>query len=81
MLNLGQSPLLIFLALTLLANFVVVCRGLSKGIEDFCKWAMPIMALCAACVLIRVLTLGTPDPNQPEQNLVNGLGFMWNPQW
>jgi hypothetical protein len=23
--------------------------------------------------------LGTPDPNQPERNVNNGLGFMWNP--
>jgi neurotransmitter:Na+ symporter, NSS family len=77
----GRSSLLIFLALTFVANFVVIYRGLSKGIEDFCKWAMPIMALCAFFVLIRVLTLGTPDPAQPDQNLINGLGFMWNPNW
>jgi SNF family Na+-dependent transporter len=33
-------------------------------------------------VLIRVLTLGTPDPvNAPEQNVLNGLGYMWNPQF
>jgi NSS family neurotransmitter:Na+ symporter len=81
LLNLEQSPLLIFLGLTLLTNFIVVYRGLSKGIEDFCKWAMPIMALCAIFVLIRVLTLGTPDPDKPDQNLINGLGFMWNPKW
>jgi NSS family neurotransmitter:Na+ symporter len=75
------SPLLLFLALTFLVNFIVIYRGLSKGIEDFCKWAMPLMALCAFCVLIRVLTLGTPNPEQPDQNLINGLGFMWNPNW
>ena len=62
-------------------NFVVIYRGLSKGIEDFCKWAMPIMALCALFVLVRVLTLGTPDADKPDQNLMNGLGFMWNPSW
>jgi len=77
----GGSPLLIFLALTFLANFFVIYRGLSHGIEGFCKWAMPIMALCALFVLVRVLTLGTPDPGQSEQNLINGLGFMWNPDW
>jgi NSS family neurotransmitter:Na+ symporter len=81
LLDLSHSKLLVFLALTLLANFVVIYRGLSKGIEDFCKWAMPIMAVCAVFVLVRVLTLGAPDAQKPEQNLVNGLGFMWNPQW
>ncbi len=30
-------------------------------------------------VLARVLTLGTPDTAQPELNVLNGLGFMWNP--
>src|SRR4029079_13975194 len=47
----------------------------------FCKWAMPIMAICAFFVLVRVLSLGTPDPIKPEQSLINGLGFMWNPKW
>jgi SNF family Na+-dependent transporter len=77
----SESPLLVFLAITFVANFVVIYRGLSSGIEDFCKWAMPIMAVCALCVLVRVLTLGTPDPAKPDQNLINGLGFMWNPSW
>jgi len=28
-----------------------------------------------------VLTLGTPDPNLPDQNVINGLGYMWNPNF
>jgi NSS family neurotransmitter:Na+ symporter len=79
--SLGHGSLLMFLALTFLANFVVIYRGLSKGIEDFCKWAMPIMAVCALFVLVRVLTLGTPSADKPDQNVINGLGFMWNPDW
>ncbi|HEV8612876.1 MAG TPA: hypothetical protein VGQ73_05145, partial [Gemmatimonadales bacterium] len=62
-------------------NIFFVYRGLSRGIEKFCSWAMPAMAICALIVLIRVLTLGTPDPNVPEQSVVNGLGFMWNPDF
>jgi SNF family Na+-dependent transporter len=42
---------------------------------------MPAMAVCALIVLIRVLTLGTPDPAVPEQSVVNGLGYMWNPDF
>jgi SNF family Na+-dependent transporter len=42
---------------------------------------MPAMAVCAIIVLIRVLTLGTPDPSTPNQNVVAGLGSMWNPEW
>ena len=69
----------IFLLLTIGFNFWFIRRGLAKGIEAFCKIAMPAMVVCALIVLIRVLTLGTPDPSVPDRNIVNGLGFMWNP--
>lgn len=62
-------------------NIYFVFRGLSKGIEKFVSFAMPAMAVCALFVLIRVLTLGTPDPTVPDQNVVNGLGYMWNPNY
>jgi SNF family Na+-dependent transporter len=42
---------------------------------------MPAMAVCAIIVLIRVLTLGTPDPARPNQNVINGLGYMWDPKF
>jgi SNF family Na+-dependent transporter len=61
-------------------NFYFIFRGLSKGIEAFCTWAMPLMAVCAVIVLVRVLTLGTPDPSKPELSVLNGLGYMWNPK-
>lgn len=62
-------------------NLFFVFRGLSKGIEKFVSFAMPVMAVCAVIVLVRVLTLGTPDPNLPDQNVINGLGYMWNPDF
>jgi neurotransmitter:Na+ symporter, NSS family len=62
-------------------NIWLVFRGLSKGIERFVSLAMPAMAVCALIVLIRVLTLGTPDPAVPDQNVINGLGYMWNPNY
>lgn len=68
-----------FLVVCFLLNFVLIYRGLSKGIEWFCRWAMPALVICAVIVLIRVLTLGTPDPAKPDQNVLNGLGYMWNP--
>ncbi len=69
---------LIFLALCIAMNFYLINRGLTRGIEQFCLWAMPALALCAFLVLARVLTLGTPDPSKPELNVLNGLGQMWN---
>ncbi len=68
----------VFIAITFLLNFFVVYRGLSGGIEKFCNIAIPMMAVCAVCVLVRVLTLPA-NPAAPEQNIINGLGYMWNP--
>jgi SNF family Na+-dependent transporter len=75
----GHNQVLLFLALVFGVNFFIIYRGLSKGIELFCKVGMPALILLAIIVLVRVLTLGTPDPAKPDQNLINGLGFMWNP--
>jgi SNF family Na+-dependent transporter len=62
-----------------LLNFYLIYRGLSKGIEWFCKLAVPTLMVLALVILVRVLTLGTPDPSEPQRNISNGLGFMWNP--
>jgi NSS family neurotransmitter:Na+ symporter len=68
-----------FLLAVFTLNFIIIYRGIARGIEFFCRWAMPALILLALVVLVRVLTLGTPDPALPDQNLLNGLGFMWNP--
>jgi SNF family Na+-dependent transporter len=77
----GSYQTFVFWVLTFAVNIWLVYRGISKGIEKFVSWAMPAMAVCAAIVLVRVLTLGTPDPALPDQNVVNGLGYMWNPDF
>lgn len=77
----GSIQTFVFWVITFAVNIWLVFRGLSKGIEKFVSWAMPLMAVCALIVLVRVLTLGTPDPALPEQNVVNGLGYMWNPNF
>lgn len=70
---------LALLVICVLLNFVLIFRGLSAGIEWFCVRAMPLLVVCAALVLARVLTLGAPDPAHPELNVLAGLGRMWNP--
>ncbi len=77
----GSFQTLLFWVITFSVNIWLVFRGLSKGIEKFCSFAMPAMAVCAAIVLVRVLTLGTPDPALPDQNVLKGLGYMWNPDF
>lgn len=68
-----------FLLIVYIINFFLIYRGISKGIEKFTKIAVPTLIAIAIIVLIRVLTLGAPDKANPEQNINNGLGFMWNP--
>jgi SNF family Na+-dependent transporter len=75
----GHNQAVMFLGLVFALNFFLIYRGLVKGIEFFCKYAMPALVLLAVVILIRVLTLGTPDPAKPDQNVVSGLGYMWNP--
>ncbi len=76
----ANGILLISLFGVFFGNFILIYRGVTKGIEAFCRVAMPLMAVLAFIVLIRVLTLGTPDPSKPDQSVMGGLGFMWNPQ-
>ena len=77
----GLHQSVVFWIITFAINIYWLYRGLSRGIETFCRWAMPAMAILAVIVLIRVLTLGTPDPSLPEQNVAAGLNFMWNPDF
>jgi SNF family Na+-dependent transporter len=70
----------IFFIITFFLNFVIIYRGLSKGIETFCKYALPMLVVMAMIIVVRVITLGA-NPEYPEQNFINGLGFMWNPDW
>lgn len=77
----GGIPTIVFWLIAFGLNVFFILRGLSKGIERFVTFAMPIMAVCALVVLIRVLTLGTPNPAIPEQNVMGGLAYMWNPDF
>jgi NSS family neurotransmitter:Na+ symporter len=71
----------LFWLIVVALNIWLVYRGLSGGIEKFCQFALPAMGILAMLVLIRVLTLGTPDPAKPDQNVLNGLGYLWNPDF
>jgi NSS family neurotransmitter:Na+ symporter len=77
----GNLFLLGVVALAFVLNFTLIYRGVTRGIERFCRIAMPVMVILALIVLVRVLTLGTPDPAKPDQSVLGGLGFMWNPQF
>jgi len=70
-----------FFLATFLANTAVVYFGVRAGIERVCKIAMPALLILAAVLVVRVFTLGTPDAAHPENNVSNGMGFLWNPDW
>ncbi len=78
-LTLSWDSALPWLAIVFVFNFWLIYRGLSGGIEKMCNYGMPLLIVLALVVLVRVMTLGAPDPAKPHDNVVNGLGYMWNP--
>jgi NSS family neurotransmitter:Na+ symporter len=73
------APMLIILVAVFILNYAIIFRGVTGGIEAFCKWAMPALIVMGLIMVIRVLTLGTPNPEAPDQNVMNGLKHMWAP--
>lgn len=74
----GVKQVGIYLFIAFALNFYLIYRGLSRGIELFCKYAMPTLMVLALIVLVRVITL-PPDAIDTNNNVNNGLGYMWNP--
>lgn len=77
----GLGTAYTFFLITFAVNIIVVSFGISRGIERFCKWALPLLFVIAIILIVRVFMLGAPDPAKPENSVINGLGFMWNPNW
>lgn len=59
---------------TLVINTIILLRGISRGIEAFAKIALPALFIMALILLVRVLTLETPNGNA-----IQGLNFLWTP--
>ncbi len=72
---------LLFLVITILLLTWVLSRGVTKGIEMLAIWGVPLTFIIGIILVWRVATLGTPDPAYPERSIMNGLGFMWNPDF
>ncbi len=69
----------LFFIITFILNISVIYYGIRGGIERLAKWAMPLLLGCALILMLRVFLLGAPNSNQPGWNILNGLGFLWNP--
>ena len=72
----SMAPILIFWFIAIALNFYFLYRGISKGIEVLAKFGMPLLFVFGIVLVVRVLTLGTPDPAAPELNVSTGLGFI-----
>jgi SNF family Na+-dependent transporter len=77
----NYGPAYLFFVLTFAANLAILWRGIRGGIQRLCEWAMPVLFVFAIVLVVRVFTLGAPDPAHPENSVLNGLGFLWNPDW
>lgn len=77
----GLSESYIFFAITFALNMWIIFRGVSKGIEKLCKIAMPALFICAIIIVIKVVTIGAPNAANPGWNILNGFGFLWNPDF
>ncbi len=75
----SMVPVLIFWAITIALNFFFLYKGISKGIEVLAKYGMPLLFIFGIVLVVRVLTLGTPDPSAPELNISTGLGLHLEP--
>ncbi len=75
----GRGLLYLFFALTLGLNLMVLGGGIARGIERFAKLALPALFGLAVILVIRVLTLSPPPGSGPDQTVLSGLAFVWNP--
>ncbi len=74
-------PAYTFFVITFVLNWYICHRGIVKGIELLAKVGIPTLFILAVVLVVRVLTLGTPDPAHPTWNVSHGLGFIWVPNF
>lgn len=75
----GHGPAYVCFLITFVSNFLIVYHGVNKGIERFCKFAMPSLFIMAILLIVRVFTLDAPI--KPEWNINQALGYLWNPDF
>lgn len=74
-------PAATFWLTSIAINVWIISRGISGGIERLARVAMPLLFVFAIVLAIRVLTLGTPDPAQPQNSVWVGLNYVWEPNF
>lgn len=77
----GIATAFLFFCVTHFCMMWIISKGVSKGIELLAKVAMPLICIFGIILVIRVIFLGTPDPQYPDRSILNGFGFIWNPDF
>lgn len=78
----GLGTAFVFFFITLAINVWILSQSVAQGIERLAKIAMPTLFVFALILVVRVFTLGTPDPvNAPQNSVYNGFGYLWNPDF
>ncbi len=77
----SMAPAYMFFLITFAINIIILSYGIRGGIERFCKFAMPTLFLFGTVLAVRVLMLGAPLASRPDWNILNGLGYLWNPDF
>ena len=68
-----------FFVIAFALNIAILLGGVARGIERLALCAMPMLFVFAAILMVRVLTLDPPRAPRPDQTVLSGLGFVWNP--
>lgn len=78
-LGFGLDKVCLFFVVVFAINFTLIYLGISKGIEKFCKVAMPVLIMLAIILAVRVATLSPAETGRNDSSINQGMGFMWNP--
>lgn len=77
----NPSMSFVFWIIALLILGLAVMRGIKKGIEAWARFMMPTLYLLGAILIVRALTLGAPNPAQPDWSPIAGLNYLWEPDF
>lgn len=71
----------LFFLIVFAINILVLYGGIARGIELLAKIGMPILFIFGILLMAKIFSIGTPNPMVPENNVINGLGFIFNPDF
>jgi neurotransmitter:Na+ symporter, NSS family len=77
----GSVPAFVFFIITFAMNILVISYGIKGGIEKLCNIALPLLVFFGIALAVRVVTLFAPNSLHPDWSSINGLGFLWNPDF